>query len=280
MNKKWMMSCVVAVLGVAALAEEVPEVTPKVDTAAELAKKLSNPIASLISLPIQANYDHGYGADGKGSVWRVNIQPVIPISLSEDWNLISRTIVPLVEQDLSGKNFDESGLGDVVQSLFLSPVEPTDNGWVWGAGPVFLLPTATDSHLGAEQWGIGPTAVALKQVGAWTVGGLCNHIWSVAGERGRVDMNANRADVNATFIQPFLSYLTPTKTTLALNMESTYDWDAAQWSVPINLTAMQMLKIGSQMMQFGGGVRYWADSPENGPDGWGARIQLTFIFPK
>ena len=241
---------------------------------AELAKKLSNPVASLISVPIQANYDENIGPNEEGSLWKINIQPVIPITLNENWNLISRTILPIVNQnDIPITGMGESGIGDIVQSIFFSPKAPTSGGLIWGAGPVFLIPTASDNALGAEKWGIGPTAVALKQAGPWTYGALVNHIASFSGEE-------NRADVNATFIQPFLSYITKTKTTLGLNTESTYDWESEQWSVPINFTVNQLLKIGPQIIQIGGGIRYWAASTDNGAEDWGARVQLAFLFPK
>lgn len=240
----------------------------------DLAKKLANPVASLISVPIQSNYDENFGPTDDGSVWRTNIQPVIPFTLDEDWNLISRTIIPVIDQDDVPLNrLGESGVGDVVQSLFFSPKKPTSNGVIWGVGPVFLLPTASDHMLGAEKWGMGPTAVALKQNGPWTYGGLVNHVESFAGD-------SDRAHVSATFLQPFVSYITKTKTTFGLNLESTYDWNSDQWSVPINLTVNQLLMAGKQPFQIGAGVRYWADSPDNGPEGWGARLQLTFLFPK
>ena len=155
------------------------------DSAADLAKKLSNPIASLISVPFQGNYDGGYGPDD-GSKYTINVQPVIPFTLNEDWNLISRTIVPIVWQnDIAGPSGDQSGLGDTTQSLFFSPKKPTSSGIIWGVGPVFLLPTATDDLLGGGKWGAGPTAVALKQSGPWTYGALVNHIWSFAGDEDR-----------------------------------------------------------------------------------------------
>ena len=142
-----------------------------------------------------------------------------------------------------------------------------------GGGPVLLLPTASDDMLGGEQWGVGPTFVALKQNGPWTTGLLVNHIASFAGDDAR-------SDVNATFLQPFVSYITETKTTIGLSSEATFDWESDQWSVPINFTVSQLLKIGSQPIQIGAGVRYWAESPDNGPDDWGFRLQVTFLFPK
>ena len=240
----------------------------------DLASKLANPVASLISVPFQANYDEDIGPNEDGSVWRINIQPVIPISLNERWNLISRTILPVIDQrDVPINGMGESGIGDIVQSLFFSPKAPTSGGLIWGLGPVFLLPTATDDALGTEKWGIGPTAVALKQAGPWTYGALANHTESFAGD-------GDRTHVSNTFLQPFLTYITKTKTTIGLNTESSYDWNKEHWSVPINFTVNQLLKIGPQIIQVGGGVRYWADSPAAGAENWGVRFQLTFLFPK
>lgn len=172
----------------------------------EIAKKLSNPIASMISLPLQLNYDSDIGTTDKGDKYLLNIQPVIPFSLNDDWNMISRTILPVVWQSdialdplnppsLTGS---QSGIGNIVQSVFFSPKAPTENGWTWGVGPVFLIPTASNDLLGGDQWGAGPTAVALKQENGWTYGGLFNHIWSFAEDDG--------APISSTFIQPFLVY--------------------------------------------------------------------------
>ena len=241
---------------------------------ADLAKQLANPISSLISVPIQANYDEDFGAGEDASVWRINIQPVIPFTLNENWNLISRTILPVISQrDIPVEGMEEFGIGDTLQSIFFSPQEPTKRGVIWGLGPVFLLPTASDDMLGGENWGIGPTAVALKQSGPWTIGGLVHHVESIEGED-------DRDDVSATFMQPFLNYITKAKTTFQINSESTYNWDNEEWSVPVNLTVAQLLKIGPQTIQLRGGARYWVDAPDTGPEGWGARAELILLFPK
>lgn len=184
---------------------------------AELAQELSNPIANLVSFPVQMNYDRGYGPDDDG--WRLttNVQPVIPFSLNANWNVISRTIMPIiVQEDIFAGAGSQFGLGDVTQSLFFSPSQPTEAGLTWGVGPVVVLPTATSSKLGAEKWGVGPTGVALVQRGPWTFGALANHVWSFAGD-------GDRDDLNRSFIQPFASYTTDTAWTFSLQSETAYD---------------------------------------------------------
>ncbi len=238
-----------------------------------LAKQLSNPVAALISVPLQLNYDEGHGANGDGERWLLNVQPVVPIDISEDWNLISRTIVPLIDQRAVVNSDSQSGVGDIVQSVFFSPKAPTANGWIWGAGPVFLLPTATDDLIGGEKWGMGPTAVALKQTAeGWTYGALANHIWSVAGDD-------NRADVSATFLQPFLAKGLGQGRTASVNLESTYDWKSKQWNVPLNLQYSKVTKWGKQLVSLQGGVRAYLDTPPGGPD-WGLRFVVTFLYPR
>ena len=264
MTKKWMISllCLAAILIAAPLWAQED---------AELAKKLQNPVANLISVPLQFNWDTGIGSKD-ASRYTLNVQPVVPFSIGKDWNLITRTILPFIYAESTVAGGDaKRGLGDIVQSFFLSPKAPTSGGWVWGAGPVFLYPSATESALGSEKWGAGPTAVLLKQDSGWTYGLLANHIWSFAGWGDR--------DVKATFLQPFVSYTTMTFTTFGLNTESTYDWKAEQWTVPINATVSQLLKIGKQPISLSLGGRYYADRPSGGPD-WGLRFTLTFLFPK
>ena len=257
---------------------DIDEITaggaPKAESdAAALAKKLQNPVASLISVPFQSNVDLGLGPNHDGVRYTLNIQPVIPFELNDDWKLISRTILPFIDQgEVLNATSSQMGLGDITQSFFFSPTKPGPGGIIWGAGPALYIPTATDGRLGAEKVGAGPTLVALRQDKGWTYGFLVNHIWSFAG-------NDNRADLDATFIQPFLAYTTKTATTFSVNLESSYDWNADQWTVPVNLQISQVIKLGHQLASIGLGGRYYADAPEGGPD-WGFRLTLTLLFPE
>jgi hypothetical protein len=246
-----------------------------------LAKQLSNPVASLISVPFQSNYDWGGGPDGFGRQYKLNIQPVIPITLNSDWNLISRTILPVISQKYiipvpPASDNNQVGLSDTVQSLFLSPQKPTKGGIIWGAGPVFLVPTGTNQYLTGKKWGAGPTFVVLKQAGPWTVGMLANQIWSFAGA-------SDRQRVSSMFLQPFITYTTHTATTFSINTESTYDWVNKQWTVPMNIAIAQLLppkKTGlSFPLQLQLGVRHYFAVPRGGPEN-GIRFAIIALFPK
>ena len=241
---------------------------------ADLAQELSNPLADLMTIPVQMTYDRNIGRGDDGRKLQTNIQPVIPFDWDPETNLISRTIIPVISQDKifpgEGSQF---GLGDISLSLFFSPKAPTPGGVTWGVGPVFLLPTATDSLLGGKKWGAGPTAVALTTRGPWTVGGLGNHIWSFAGSSGR-------PDINNTFIQPFAAYTSPSAWTISVQSETNYNWKTEKWSVPINAALSKLVRWGKLPVSLQAGVGYWAESPESGPEGFRFRFQVTFVLPK
>lgn len=254
-----------------ATASAVPSVFAQ-ESADELAKKLSNPVASMISVPLQYNIDFGYGSED-GTKQTLNIQPVIPAQISEDWNLITRVIVPVIQQDdIAGDSGSQFGLGNVTPTFFFSPRQPTAGGITWGIGPVFLLPTASDDLLGVDEWGAGPSLLVLRQSKHWTIGALMNHIWSVSGSR-------NDPDISNTFLQPFFARQFAGGRTLTFNLESTYDWENEQWTVPLNVTYSKVTRVGSQTMSFAGGVRGYLDAPRGGPD-WGLRFVVTFLVPE
>jgi hypothetical protein len=235
-----------------------------------LAKELQNPLAALTIVPFQFNADFSLGPDQRGQSYTLNFQPVVPFRLSPSMNLISRTIIPFAGiVDVFSE--DVWGLGDTTESLFFSPSQPGPGGLIWGVGPIFLLPTATDERLGGEKWGAGPTALALAQNDRWTTGGLVHHLWSFAGDEDQVD-------VNQTFLQPFAAYALGNGQAVRFDMPATYDWTAEQWNVPVNIGYSKVFFAGTQPMSFTAGVRYYFEGPENGPK-WGLRTGITLLFP-
>ena len=245
--------------------------TDEAAQAADIAKKLSNPVAALISVPLQNNWDYGIGTTN-AMKYTLNIQPVVPLSISKEWNVIIRTIVPIIdaESTVPGGSMS-SGLGDITQSFFFSPKEPTSGGWIIGAGPAILYPSASHDAIGAGKWAAGPTIVVLKQEHGFTYGVLANQLWSFAGW--------GPTSVNAMFLQPFLTFTTKKYTTFGLNTESTYNWTSSEWTVPINASVTQLLKIKKQIISLQFGYRYYATAPTGGPNhGW--RFALTLVFPK
>jgi hypothetical protein len=253
-------------------AEEVPGTKQNSD--AELAQQLSNPIADLITIPVQMNFDYDIGPRDDGWKWQTNIQPVIPFSMNDDWNLITRTIMPVIyQEDIFPSTGSDFGLGDINMSLFFSPKEPTSAGLIWGVGPVLLFPTATKDLLGGEKWGAGPAVVVLKMEGPWTLGILANHIWSYAGD-------SDRQDINNSFMQPFVAYTWPSAWTFSLQSETTYNWETEKWSVPFNIAISKLVRWGRLPVSLQDGIGYWAKSPDYGPEGYRFRLQANFVLPK
>ena len=244
------------------------------DDAAALAQKLTNPVADLISVPFQFNWNGRIGAADKGQQVYMNFQPVVPIHLNQDWNLIARTVAPITWQTSifpgSGTQF---GLGNIEQSFFLSPVQPV-GGWIVGAGPILYLPTATDKLLGTSQTGAGPTAVVLRLAGQWTYGVLANQVWGFAGP-----VSYGAKPINQVYMQPFIAYTTKDAWTFSLNSESQYDWLTQKWTMPFNATVSKLVLIDKHPVSFQVGVRYFAASPNDGPKGFGARASITFLLP-
>jgi hypothetical protein len=261
-------AAIAASSGLMAQEQTAPTDQPQQSEADKLAKQLSNPVAALISVPFQYNYSQTWGDDGYQNL--LNIQPVIPMSISEDWNLISRTILPIIQQSDVIPGESQFGFGDTTQSFFFSPKKPTAGGLIWGVGPVLYIPTGTDD-LGADTWAAGATFVVLKQSKEWTVGMLANQIWDFSGP----------ADIDSLYMQPFASRALGKGRTIGFNTETTYNWVNREWNVPINVFYSKVGKLGKkQLISNTFGVKYYADTPYgNGPD-WGVRYVFTLLFPK
>ena len=247
--------------------------------ATSLAKETQNPVADLISVPFQNNQGFAFGPHSYGKGNRVqdilNIQPVVPVHLNENWNLISRTILPVMEQPLPGsKNAQKWGIGDLNTTLFLSPAK--SDGFIWGVGPILGFPTATDSEiLGAQKWTVGPSAVALTMKGPWVVGGLINNQFSYAGAD-------NRRSVNAMLIQPFINFNFGKGSALSYSPIITANWadhvDGQCWTVPVGGGVSQIVKIGKFPVSFAVQGYYNIMHPTYAPD-WVLRTTLTLLFP-
>jgi hypothetical protein len=253
------------------------------DDTSDLAAAAQNPVADMISLPLQNNTYFNVGP-GEDTVNVLNIQPVIPFSAG-DWNLITRTIVPLIyvpntiggiaeiPQGNPNYNSTEFGLGDINATVFLSPARP--GKVIWGIGPTLTMPTATDRALGSEKWSAGPSVVVLTTPKPWVIGVLARNIWSFAGD-------SNRADVNQLLVQPFVNYNMADGWYLTSAPIITANWEASsgnEWTVPLGGGVGKIFKIGSQPMNASVQSYYNVETPQFGPD-WSVRLQLQFLFPK
>ena len=229
-------------------------------------------MANLISVPFQNNFNFGIGPNHV-TQWVLNFQPVIPIPLNEDWNLITRTITPIISQRSPAPGVRSAqGLGDMNPTFFLSPAGSKE--LIWGAGPTFTFPTATDPLLGQGKWDAGPAVVVLTMQGHWVVGVLANNQWSFAGWGSQ--------NVNAMLVQPFVNYNLPHGWYLTSAPIITANWKASsedKWTVPLGGGFGKIVKLGKlplnlQLSSFGNVVR-----PENGPE-WQLRAQVQFLFPR
>lgn len=236
------------------------------------AEDLINPIAEVDVLTFLVDQNWNFGPDEEGSVGTLTFIPRLSFRLNEDWFLKTRTILPFVWQnDLPLKGIDDTGLSDMRTAQYLSPARLTPEGWVWGVGPVWLFPTATEDTLGLDKWAVGPSAGAFRYVGPWLYGMLADQFWSFAGPGER--------EVNLTVLQPQVTYVAPTLTSFTLSTDATYDWESEQWLVPLNFRVSQLVKLGGVPFQVGIGGRYWLESPEFGPKGWGLRAQFSILLP-
>ncbi|MGI9626798.1 MAG: neuromedin U [Longimicrobiales bacterium] len=236
---------------------------------ADLAKQTQNPVGDLISIPLQNNFNGGFGEDD-AVFYNLNIQPVYPAGLSEDWSLINRAIIPILDAPAP---VDAGGLGDIQYQWYLTPAQP--GAFVWGVGAVVQLPTATDAALGSDKWSVGPGVVGLSVSGPWVVGAVLNNIWSIAG-------NADRSDVNQMLLQVFVNYNLPSGLYLTSSPVITSNWEAPsgqRWTVPVGGGVGKILRLGKLPLNTQLQFYYNLEAPDIGPD-WQTRFQVQFLFPK
>jgi hypothetical protein len=236
----------------------------------ELARQTQNPIANLISVPLQGNWDMGIGdRDATGTL--LNFQPVLPFEATPGMNIILRVIMPLTSQPTpTGQRIN--GFSDIVTTAFFSPSKV--GRFMWGAGPVVQLPSATNAEVGSEKFALGPSIVLLKQPGEWTIGFLGNQVWSVDGAK-------DREAVNQAFLQPFAFYNMGNGMSAGLNMEATVKWEADNGKVtaPLLLSISKVALLGKRPVNFQVAAGPMIASPDGGAK-WRFRLGATFLFPR
>ena len=240
------------------------------DEVAELARAVQNPIANLISFPIQNNTTFKFGPQEEVQNV-INIQPVWPFQISESWNLITRTVLPIVSQPAFVSDQDRTtGLGDTVFTGFFSPTKASKV--IWGAGPALQFPTSTDDRLGLGEWAFGPSVVFLGMPGNFVVGGLLNNVWNLGGD----------TDINFFFSQFFVNYNLSDGWYLITAPIITANWEAEsgnRWTVPVGGGAGKVFVLGKQPMNVNFQVYYNVEKPDFVGD-WSTRFQVQFMFPK
>jgi hypothetical protein len=255
-------------LSVASIASAAEE-----ESATELAKKTQNPVSDLISVPFESDFNFNTGAKDK-TVYVLNVQPIIPFQLNENWNLITRTILPIINAPslFSGQG-SAFGLGDINPSFFFSPAK--EGAFMWGIGPTFTLPTATDSKLGSDRFSMGPAAAALTIQGPWLAGVLVNNQWSITGW-------GDHPAVNQMLLEPFVNYNFGSGWHLSSEFIMTADWEAKagqRWTVPLGDGLGKLFRLGKLPIDTTLEAFWNVEHPAYAAD-WQLRFRVTFLLPR
>ena len=237
--------------------------------AVDLAKEDQNPLSRFYIIRFEDNAQFGFGPDNDVLNF-FRIQPLIPFDLNENWNLVTRAVIPIVHQPWPEST---DGLGDVALAMFLTPAKARK--FIWGVGPALVLPTATDALIGAEKWLAGPAVAGVYTSGPWLVGAVIQNLWSFAGDDGR-------QDVNVMTLRPVINYNLPNGWYLSSSPSIAANWKADgdnRWLVPLGGGVGKIFTIGGQRMSALVESYYHIMSPEIGPD-WQLRLQLSFLYPE
>ena len=255
-----------------------PSAAPAADGAVDkvgIAKKLANPIANMISVPLQYEFSRGVGATQGGSEQTLLFQPVMPFNLGGGDTFIVRPIVAGVRevnvQGASGQPYSGYGISSVTIESFYAP--NTNSSWIWGIGPYAQSPSGNSGKFGSQQTALGATAVVLNRAGPWTYGLLGYQSWSAGG-------NPAFGTQNNLYGQPFVAYTTKEAWTFTTNMEALYNYDTRRTSNPLYVGASKLLVFGGIPFSFGAGPMYYVSNTPGGPSGWGARATATVVILK
>lgn len=246
-----------------------PRLTPE-----ELIQQLANPLAALVSVPILSTFDFHVGPEREGFRHTFSAQPTVPLALGDNWNVLSRTVVPFVyQEDIAPGSGSQSGLGDVVETVYLASVEPSRRGYLWSLGATARFPTGTDDLLTQDQWQWGPSLAAVKLQDDFVFGLIATQLWDVEGSE-------NPKDTSVTLLEPFLDYTTSDLWTLSLHVPAAYDWEADTWTVPILLSVKKLVTFQKLPVNLTFGVRYLVEGPPGGPHDLAFLFGVTLVFPK
>ncbi len=270
MRKLLLVSILALSIPAALAAQEATEAEAQAK-ATELAKAAQNPVANMNSIPVQFNWTTGGGlGDETQSV--INVQPVLPLPINEKWNVISRTVVPIV--NLPGGGTERlTGIADIQEQVYFTPAK--SGGITWGFGPIFSFPTATNPAMETGQFALGPTFVALKIGKKWVYGALVNNLWRIAGSE-------TTTPINAFFLQPFINYNLKRGWAISTSPAITANWNAPsgqEWTVPLGLGVSKITMVGKQPMNV---ILQYYHNVER-PTGAGAdmvRMQFTLLYPR
>jgi hypothetical protein len=273
MRNRFKLVLIVIVLGCAAIAipAAAQTVSPQFDLSrsrTELLRKINRRISDISTVPFESSLVHAYGQEHRYG-YKLNVEPVIPFSLGQDWLVLTRFDVPVVykEQVSSGTSL---GLADTKLTFLFATEKPRD-GWMWGFGQLWLIPTATRTDLGSDKWGAGLTSSLVHEGENWTVGARLDHVWSFAG--------TGTNSLNDSFLNPWITRAWENGVTLKLESETTYKWSDTELSVPVEFGASKLLMSGNVPLSIGGDVMYWAKRAPNDPQ-WGLKFTLNLIFSK